>query len=302
MSAQRGREARAPERDPELDAEREVDLARWWWAIVARWWLVAIGIAVGILIGYLVSLGGGRVFRATATIYMGQPLSPNANTQIQGLPTNPSVVGQIVKSDAVVRSVAAEVDVDPEELAAGISNRAVSGAVTRVGQTQLVEVTVRGPWRRQTTEAANLLADQVVDRVATYAGAKIDLLEAQLAGAQSQLETLDEQIDGYRQAAEDPSLSGTERLVAIGLLGDAQEERGRVQDQVTQIELSLALARDVEHARVVTPASATRVAARSRGSSLVVGAVVGLLAGVLAALAWDAVRTRLGRSRGAPAG
>jgi uncharacterized protein involved in exopolysaccharide biosynthesis len=300
VSVQREREPSASGRTPELDAEREVDLARYWWAIVARWWLVAIGIAVGILIGYLVSLGGGRVFRATSTVYLGQPLSPNANTQIQGLPTNPSVVGQIVRSEAVVRSVAGAVGVDPGELRAGISTRAVTGAVTRVGQTQLVEVSVRGPWRRQSADAANRLADQVVERVSGYPSAKIELLEAQLADARSQIETLGDQIEQYREAAEDPSLSGTDRLVAIGLLGDAQEELVRVQELVTQAELSVALARDVEHARVVTPASATRVAARSRGSSLVVGAVVGLLAGVLAALAWDPVRSRLGRSRRTP--
>jgi uncharacterized protein involved in exopolysaccharide biosynthesis len=66
-------------------------------------------------------------------------------------------------------------------------------------------------------------------------------------------------------------------------------------DQVTQTSLSIALARDVEHARVVTKASAARVAARGRSSSLIVGAVIGLLVGVLLALVWEPVRTRLAR-------
>jgi capsular polysaccharide biosynthesis protein len=297
VTAERTRGSSSTARGTELDAERELDLARFWWAIVARWWLVVLSVAVGILVGYLVSLGGGRVFRSTATVYLGQPLSPNANTQVQGLQTNPSTVGQIVKSESVVRAVAAAVGVDPDELRAGISSRAVTGAVTRVGQTQLVEVSVRGPWRRQSADAANLLADQVVDRVSAYPNAKIDLLETQLTDAQSQLETIDEAIQRYREAADDQSLSATERLLAIGLLSNAEEERGRLLDQVTQASLAVALARDVEHARVVTRGSASKVAARGRSSSLIVGAIIGLLVGVLLALIWDPVRARLGKSR-----
>jgi uncharacterized protein involved in exopolysaccharide biosynthesis len=292
VSAERGRQ-RGP--TPELDAEHEVDVSRYWWAIVARWWLVALCVAVGILAGYLVSLGGGQVFRSTATIYLGQPLTPNSNTQVQGLQTNPSTVGQIVRSDSLVRAVADEVQVDPDELRAGISSRAVTGAVTRVGQTQLVEVSVRGPWRRQSADAANLLAEDVVDRVSSYPREKIELLETQLQGAESQIETLDEAIAGYRAAAGDTSLSASERLVAVGLLADAQAERGRLLDQVTQTSLSIALARDVEQARVVTRASAARVAARGRSSSLIVGAVIGLLVGVLLALVWEPVKARLAR-------
>lgn len=295
MSAERGREPGSSGRGPELDVEHEVDLARYWWAIVARWWLVALSVAIGILIGYLVSLGGGQVFRSTATIYLGQPLTPNSGTQVQGLQTNPSTVGQIVRSDSLVRAVAESVGVDPDELRAGVSSRAVTGAVTRVGQTQLVEVTVRGPWRRQTADAANLLAEDVVERVSAYPREKIELLETQLAGAESQLEVLDEAVAGYREAAADASLSASERLVAVGLLADAQAERGRLLDQVTQTSLSIALARDVEHARVVTRGSATRVAARGRSSSLIVGAVIGLLVGVLLALAWEPVKARLGK-------
>jgi uncharacterized protein involved in exopolysaccharide biosynthesis len=300
VSADRGRDAGTSARGPELDAEHEVDLARYWWAIVARWWLVALGIALGILIGYLLSLGGDRVFRATATIYLGQPLTPNSNTQVQGLQTNPSTVGQIVRSEAVVRAAAAAAGLDPDDLRAGISTRAVTGAVTRVGQTQLVEVSVRLPQRRQSADAANLLSEEVVERVSAYPSAKIDLLETQLESAQQQLEAVEEEITRFREAAEDPSLSGTERLVAIGLLSDAQEERTRVVEQMTQTSLSIALAEDVEHARVVTRASASRVAARDRSSSMIVGAVIGFLVGVLAALAWDPVKNRVRRTRSAP--
>jgi capsular polysaccharide biosynthesis protein len=220
---------------------------------------------------------------------------------VQGLGTNPSTVNQIVKSESVVRAVAAQVDVPPSRLRAGISSKAVAGAVARVGQTQLVEVSVRGPWRRQSAEAANLLADTVIERISGYPDAKIELLEGLLANQDEQLAAMQEAIDRYKSAVEtDTTLSGTDRLVLVGLLDDAQQERGQLLQQKTDTELSLALARGVERGQVVTRATAAKVSARGRSSSMVVGAVIGLLAGIALALVWEPLRSRLGRSQ-APA-
>jgi capsular polysaccharide biosynthesis protein len=279
-------------------AEQEIDLGRYWWAIVARWWLVVLCVAVGVLIGYLVSLGGGRLFQAKTTVYLGQPLTATGSAQLQGLGTNPTTVNQIVKSEAVVRAVADEVGVDVDELREGISTRAVSGAVARQGQTQLVEVSVRGPWRRQSADAANRLGETVVERVSAYPDAKIALLEGLLADQDRELEAIDTSIEGYREAIEgDTSLSPTERLLLVSLLGSAEQERGRLVEQKTQTELSLAVAEEVERASVVTRATASRVAARSRSTSMIVGAVIGLLVGIVLALLWEPARARLARSR-----
>ena len=281
----------------QVDAEQEVDFSRYWWAIVARWWLVVLCVAIGVVIGYLVSLGGGRLYQARTTVYLGQPLTATGSGAVQGVATNPATVNQIVKSESVVRSVADQVNVDPGELRRGISSRAVSGAGPRSAQTQLVEISVRGPWRRQSAEAANLLGDTVVERVSQYPDAKIELLQGLLTGQEQELEAIDSSVERYRDAIEnDQSLSGSERLVLVSLLDNAEQERGRIVEQKTQTELSLAVAQEVERADVVTRATASRVAARSRGTSMIVGAVLGLLVGVVLALLWDPVKARLARS------
>ena len=79
---------------PDVDAEEELELGRYWDALIVRWWLPVVGFVAGIAIGYLLSLGGHQVFQAKATIYLGQPLSPNGTNQIQSLSTNPSAVRQ----------------------------------------------------------------------------------------------------------------------------------------------------------------------------------------------------------------
>ena len=64
---------------PELEAEQEVDFGRYGRRIAHRWWLVLAAAGVGVLVGWLVSLGGGDVYKATATIYLGQPLVAERN-------------------------------------------------------------------------------------------------------------------------------------------------------------------------------------------------------------------------------
>jgi len=275
------------------EAEQEIDLTRYWWAIVARWWLVAGAVAAGILIGYLVSLGGGTVFQSRATVYLGQPLTPSGAAQLQGLQTNPSTVSQIVRSRSLVAAVAASVNVSPDELREGISSRPVSGSVARLGQTPLVEITVRGPGRRQGAEAANLLADEVVERVSGYAATKIEQLGLLLSSQEETLAATEEAVGRYRDELDSgTSLTATEQLVLVGLLDGAERDRAQLVEQRTQTQLSLALAEEVELGQVVTRASASKVAARGRRSSLAVGAVVGLVAGLALAVGWEAVARR----------
>ena len=64
--------------DPE--AEQEVDFARYGRMLARRWWLVAVGVVAGAVIGYLVSLGGTKLYSATATIYLGQPYNAGGST------------------------------------------------------------------------------------------------------------------------------------------------------------------------------------------------------------------------------
>ena len=45
-------------REPDLEAEQEVDLGRYARAVVVRWWLPVAGLVAGAIVGYLISLGG----------------------------------------------------------------------------------------------------------------------------------------------------------------------------------------------------------------------------------------------------
>jgi capsular polysaccharide biosynthesis protein len=286
---------RKPAAAPDLDAEQEVDLASYGRRIAAGWWLLVLGLVVGAVIGYAISAAGGTVFRSVATVYLGQPLSPSGNAQVQSLATNPSTVNQIVRSTAVVNEVAGEVGVRPGRLRSGISTRAVSGSVARLGQTPLVEIAVRGPWREQSAQAANLLAQRVIDETSGYVDVKVTTLEDQLEGQNQALARIDRRVEAVQAALDEPGLSPVERLVVLGQLDVSEQRRGQLLEQRATTQQLLTLAQDVERGSVVTEAAPVRVAARSRTSSVVVGALLGLMVGALAALAWPAVARKLRR-------
>ena len=84
-------------------------------------------------------------------------------------------------------------------------------------------------------------------------------------------------------------LSTTERLLFANQIGLAVQEQRQVIADQTQNEQLLTLAQTVEQSQVITPARATKTTARSRRNSVLVGALIGLVLGILAALLWEPV-------------
>jgi len=276
----------------DLDAEREVDLRRHWNTIATHWWLPLAGLAAGIVIGYLISLGGTQVYRAKAVVYLGQPLS-SGGLQVQSVATNPSTVRQIVLAPATIDSVARRVGLKPGQLRGHIATQAVTGNITRLGQNPLVSITVTGRFRAKVARAADALADAVVnsDPLAGYSKEKIANLETLVKTEQTALKSLDTSTrqlqDALRQGA---GLSTPERLILLGQLNGLQQQRLTTTDQLTTNQQQLALAKKVEAPEVLTPAVATKTTARSRRNTVLVAALIGLILGGIAALLFDPAR------------
>src|SRR3954469_23943605 len=147
---------------PDLDAESDVDLRRHSDTHTTHWWLPLAGLAAGIVIGYLISLGGSQVYKAKAVVYLGQPLS-SGGLQVQSVSTNPSTVRQIVLAPQTINAVARKVGLKPGQLSGHIATQAVTGNITRLGQNPLVSITVTGRFRGKVARAADALAEAVVN-------------------------------------------------------------------------------------------------------------------------------------------
>ncbi len=290
---------RANRRD---DGEREIDFANLGRSVARRWWLLVAGVLLGALLGYLASVGGDDVYVARTTVYLGTPLSPSGGGQIQSLATNPATVSEIIRSEAVVQDVAAELGVRPGELRRGITSRSIQAATTaaRTGGNPLVEISVRGPWREESARAANLLAETVIEEISGYVDVKAESLRAQVENQNRELAQIEERLERLEAAATGPGLSDLERLTLQSLVGFAEQRRGQLVNERTTTRQLLTLADTVERSSQVTEARAARVPARNSRSSVVVGGRIGLQRGAAAALLWEPVARRR-RRRGAAA-
>jgi hypothetical protein len=272
-------------REPDLEAEQEVDLGRYWSAIVARWWLLLAGLLVGALIGYLISLGGKQVWSASATVYLGASYSVVGGTLLQGPQANPSTVGTIARAESSIEQAAAKAGMRAGDLRGHVSTKTIStgaGASTaRVTANPLVRITVQASTRRKAQIAANALAQVVVTRLSTYADRKIAGLQDRVDADQQQIDVIERQ----QRSASDPTAKA---VIALHL--------GDVLDDQLQAKQLLIQAQDVERPAVLTRAAAVKTTARSRRNSVVVAAFLGLLVGLFAALFWEPLARRARRA------
>jgi hypothetical protein len=277
---------------PDLDAEEELDLGRYWQALLARWWLPVAGLIAGAIVGYLLSLGGHQVYQAKANVYLGQPLNPTGTGQIQSLSTNPSTVKQVVLSPYWQHIAEQRAGLPGGSLRGHVSTQAVAGAAValgRVGQNPLVNIVVTGKRRVSIARAANALADIVVNQVSgRYVATKIKNLNQNIAADKAELANINQRLASLQQEVQNNrSLSTIERLLLSNQIGLAVQEQRQVVADQTQNQSLLALAQNVEKSYVFSPARATKTTARSRRNSVLVGALIGLVLGLIAALLWE---------------
>ena len=168
-----------------------------------------LGLLVGAVIGYLVSLGGGQVWQANTTVYLGASYSLVGGTFLQGPQANPSTVATIVHSEDAIERAAAKARMSAKDLRGKISTKTISTGLgtgaARPAVNPLVRVRVQSSTRRRARLAANALAATVVERLSPFANAKIEGLKERIDGDQ-------QQIDAIRRAS--GAASSTDRAPA----------------------------------------------------------------------------------------
>jgi capsular polysaccharide biosynthesis protein len=287
----------------QLEAEQEVDFGRYAQTIAARWWLLVVGMVLGALIGFLVSLSDGKIYKATAQTYLGQPLAPDSAAAVTTSPTTLGLVQAFVTSEEAIEKAASAAGLKPSKLRGHVTARAIPGTSTtrQAFPAPLLSIQVTGSSRAKTAAAANHLAQQAVDEVGTYTTTKIETLENQLAYIDTQLGLVNARLNAARTSQKeivaDGSLSPVEKLVALTNLNSeitlAEQRQATLEINRFNTTRAVSLAKDIEASRITAQAVAVRTEPTSRRTSVLVGAFIGLLLGIVAALLWDPVAGRM---------
>jgi uncharacterized protein involved in exopolysaccharide biosynthesis len=292
MSVQRESPPRRPAPPPPDLADDEVDLGRYWASVAARWWLPLLGLVVGAIVGYLVAVGGGSTYRAQAVVSLGTPLAVGGGI-LPSVQTNASAVRQIVLAESTRERVARDAGLKTSQMT--VSATPATGGTTAKGvPNTLFAITVKAPSPRKAAVAANELARIVVQTISDqYVNPKIATLTQQVQADEAELASLDKRLT--EEQALLGQLSGAEKLAAIGIIGIAEQRRSVVTQDLLSTRPLLAQAKTVEQGRILTRAVGTKTTARSKRNSAVVGAFLGLLLGVAAALLWEPLAGRVAR-------
>jgi uncharacterized protein involved in exopolysaccharide biosynthesis len=289
----------------------EVPISLYARRVLRRWYLVVLGVVVAVGLVFLHAAGTTKhgQYSASATVYMGQPVTPSGTAIFANPPfVTASAVSKVINS-AKALSAAAQAaggGVKPSSISGKVTTHLLSTAATTTTGVKTssggvyYEVDAEGPWGAKKAAAiANALAGAVASSANAYVNDKVAQYNAQIATDKSSIQSYQSANAAARREVSKltskASSSPTTAVLLTELLSTISTNTtaiGNVQTDLTENTINRSSAINMEAAKVSSVAFGHTVTATNRRSSLAVAAFVGLLIGVGLALAWDAVRSR----------
>jgi hypothetical protein len=215
---------------------------------------------------------------------------------IASFATNPRAISEIVSSASAQEEAATAAGLQPGVLRGHVSVGTV-GTATGAGAartTPLIALTISGKNGQKIAVATNAMAKIVVQRTtAPYVGTKIKTYNSVLETTNKQLQSLSVRLSALETALRKSRLDPLNQLVLVSQVDNAEQRQGNLLDQKATTQQQLAFAINVESAKIVSDAAPVKASAHSRGTSVIVGALIGLILGGIAAIVGYG---RIGRS------
>jgi hypothetical protein len=290
---------------------REVRVTDYARRVARRWYIVVacVVIAVGLVFLHKVS-GSTNQATATASVYLGQPLSAGGGPIPQTPQSNSGIAVTFVKSTPTLANAAKASGLTAKRLHGHVSvlvSSASAGgtagsASKATGGSPTISITVEGPWSRQRVQAAaESLANSLIGFENRYTDIKRRQLKARITAEQAEVKQLQAAVDRANAALQEvdrSSLSSTEKVAASAswgqILATSTQQLGDVSTQLPNDQIALAGVDAIESAQMISDAQGRQVSAVRRRSSFVVAAFIGFIVGVGLALLWDGLRARRG--------
>jgi uncharacterized protein involved in exopolysaccharide biosynthesis len=283
------------------DESTSIDVGSWFSTLARNWWVIVGLVAIGIVVGAVVTLAQPKEYSATASVYIGQTTDAQGNP-MAGLNSNSKAAVQLLASQAVLKEAADRAGMD---VTAGILRKETtvetpsSTVKTTTSVVNIVVITVTDSDPERAAAAANALAEVLLERIGGGVDEKIAVLEEQLAKDQKAYEA-----SLARSAAAQKALAGVAEggsaaekaavtAAALGVAQAAATQQESLTRAIQDRELLLLSARQNEQPRLLHEAAVPdSPSGPSMSLNVAVGALAGLVIGVIVAFARRALADR----------
>ena len=272
----------------ELGGERRIDLGLYARAIVARWWLLPVGVLVGALLGFAVLHGRSQRYRATSEIYLGDT-GPASD-----LPTNLTLISQYVTLEPAIRAAARKLHVAPGRIRGNVTTSLVLGPVsTKAGSVtaSLLDITVTTPTARLSVGAANDLAHEATALLDRYPDQQLSLTRASVASDRRLATQTAAILSANQRLRQHLELEPPGSRSEVGLTRALSESIGtELKQQMLLREFTVsgrlqAVLDATLRARTTRDATAVPLGIPSASSGLLIGAIIGFVLAALTTIA-----------------
>jgi hypothetical protein len=275
-----------------------------------RWYVIVLSVVAAVALVFLHGVSGAtKQSAATASVYLGQPFSPGGASVLTSTPlSNPQISIQYVTAPQQIAKAAAAAGIDHRSLRKHVSVLSSSPAGSGGGAAKAstgggpptISINVEGPWTRTKVQAAaNSLARSLIDYANRYTTMKTDLISGRVATEKAEMKVLqDVQRRAHANLARIDSSSAAplDKVAAsspfVSDLSAAADQIGTLTLNLTNDQVALVAAKDIESSQFIAKAAGHQVSAATRRSSLIIAAMVGLIVGIGLALAWEALSSR----------
>lgn len=277
------------------DDSTTIDVGSWFTTLARNWWVIVGLIALGIVVGAVVTLAQPKEYTATASVYIGQTTDANGNP-MAGLNSNAKAAVQLLTSQVVLEEAAerAGMDLSASRLRKQTTVETPSSTVkTTTSVVNIIVISVTDTDAERAAAAANALAEVLLERLESGVDEKIALLEEQLAGQQQEYAaatarsaTAQKALDAIASGGGSKSDKATASVPYLVIVQAAATEKESLASPIQKTQLQLLTARQVEQPRVLHEAAVPDAASGpSMTMNVAVGALAGLVIGIVVAFA-----------------
>ena len=280
-----------------------------------RWYVIVLSVVAAVALVFLHGVSGAtKQSAATASVYLGQPFTPGGASVLTSTPlSNPQISIQYVTAPQQIAKAAAAAGIDHRSLRKHVSVLSSSpagsgggaGKASTGGGPPTISINVEGPWTRAKVQAAtNSLAHSLIDYANRYTTMKTELISGRVATEKAELKVLQEvqrRAHANLAAIDASNAAPLDKVAAsspfVSNLSAAADQIGTLTLNLTNDQVALVAAKDIESSQFISQAAGHQVSAATRRSSLIIAAMVGLIVGIGLALAWEALSSRPRRAQ-----